>query len=319
MKSILVPLTAVLMSGTAFAGPMATLKTYVPGEVPAAVAVPAPVAASVRLAVRLGETDGNFCFSRGASFAADDSYLPKSFCISKVALERTAGGNMTLAVAADNKDMKGGKAEYVFENGVIKYVKAKIFEFFNEQTWGIIELNVPVYPNGNIIPGAAVKPAARAGINNNGDWQFTPVEYSKPKPPTPPVAPAISGSCFVRASDEWADEVSMPVKFCVKGLALVRENDGSLGLNLAGELSGKFNAFYVTRGGMTYAQAEVFGRDTGNMTSYSGTITLLVPVYANGELDAKGQALVDATSGYNWDIYHGQWEYRAVKFATVAE
>jgi hypothetical protein len=317
MKKLFITLMSLAIPGSVLAGSLETLKAgavlnYAP-VVSRAVAVSAPVS----FTEDRGVSEGNFCFTRSENSQAQDARLPMNFCVSRVSLERKADGKMFLEIVSNNREMKGNTARYVFENGAIKYASAQVFEFFNEIYWGTIELQVPVYPNGNIIPGAEIKVAAKAGLNPpSGDWLWEDVVYSKPKPPAPPV---VTGSCFVRAPQEMADGIGMPGKFCIKSLSLVRPADGSMLLALEGGLPGQFGASYVRRGDKTFVRAQLFNEDNSGISGYRGTIVLLAPSYPNGEIDPKGQLLIEATAGYNWDVYHSQWHDEAVKYYSVAD
>jgi len=313
MKKYLFAILSVSLAGSVSAGTMESLAAGF-GVQPAAVPPPA-ASAPQSLQQKLGENEPAFCFERAAGSMAEDAYLPKSFCVSKLSLERRAEGKLYLYLASTHKEMSGNSAKYVFENGALKYVSAQAYEFFNEQTWGVIEVLAPVYPNGNLIPGGEVKIAAKAGLNPpSGDWIWEPVAYAKPKPPQPP---AITGSCFARNAGEWADEAGMPAKFCVKDAALVRESAGGLKLSLQGALAGSYAATYVERAGKSYVRAVVFDKETGYMSVYAGNVVLLLPTLANGDLDPKGQAQVEAQAGYNWDIYHSQMQYENVSYAVT--
>lgn len=316
MSKLSALLISFIIPGSAFAGPLDTLRSSA-GAAAAAATAPVAVTAPASLSAAKGTTEGDFCFERSADSMADETRLPRSFCFSKLTLERGPDGGLTMDVVSASKDIKGGKAEYIFENGSLKYARVKVYEFFNEIYDSVIFVYAPVYPNGNLIPGAEVKAAGKAGIQPpDGDWMYEDFVYSKPKPPQPP---AVNGSCFLRAPQEWADEAGMPAKFCVKGLALVRENDGSLAVTLAGEISGRFPASYVSRGDKTFVQAAIFDHEDGGMSGYSGRVTLLAPVHPNGDIAAKGQMQVEARAGYNWDVYHSDWQYQPVKYYTVAD
>lgn len=308
-------LLSAAMPGSAFAGAFETLSA----AAPAPVQLPEPVAVTmpVRAADDKGVSEGSFCYERRPGNYADEARLPLSFCVSRLTLERSADGNMAMGVSSPTQGIKGGRAEYIFENGALKYARVKVFDFFNEIYDSAIYVLAPVYPNGNLVPGAEPRVQAKAGVQPpDDDWIYEDVIYSKPAPVQPP---AVNGSCFLRAPHEWADGIAMPAKFCVKSLSLLRENDGSLKVDLAGEISGRFTASYEARGSRTYVRAVIFDREDGGMSGYSGRVTLLAPVHPNGDISAKGQMLVEARAGHNWDVYHSDWEYQPVKFYTVAD
>jgi hypothetical protein len=153
---------------------------------------------------------------------------------------------------------------------------------------------------------------ARGAINPpSGELIYFNVSYTKPLPPPPPAA---TGPCFSRPAQEMADEVGMPAKFCFAGTMLVRKSDGGLELSVAGDLPGQFKAEYVQKNGVNYVQARIFSREEGYMSASMGTIDILVPAFANGDLDPKGQITVSAVTGYNPDTYHSSWDYAAVPY-----
>ncbi|HNW42911.1 MAG TPA: hypothetical protein PKI19_00300 [Elusimicrobiales bacterium] len=274
----------------------------------AAPAVPASPAATER-----SVNDGKFCFEvSGDVRSALDSGLPAKFCVSKLSLERLSNGGIKLNVVSDSPKINSGKAEYVFVNGALKYISGMVYEFYDEMYFGEIKLVAPVSANGNLLPGGEVKVTAKGAINPpSGELVYFNVSYNEPLPPPPPQT---NGPCFTRPAMELADEVKMPVRFCLAGTLLVRKNNGSLELSVAGDLPGQFKAAYVQKNGATFVKARIFDREEGHMSVNMGAIDILVPAFANGDVDAKGQILVDAVTGHNYDIYHSQMEYQAVPY-----
>jgi len=297
------PVSAGVMDGAANFG-------FVPGgkiEAPA-VTAPAKIYGDLR-----GQNEAKFCFEAAGDLSLiKEVGMPVKFCVSGLALERLPGGAMKLNLVSDNRALKPAKTSYVFENGALKYASVQVFDTYDEMYFGEIFVQAPVYPNGNLIPGAEVKIAARGAINPpSGELIYFNVSYGKPLPPPPPVT---NGPCFTRAAQETADEVGMPVKFCLAGAMLVRKSDGGLELSVAGDLHGQFPAAYELKAGASYVRATIFSREEGYMSVTMGKIDLLFPVFPNGDVDPKGQALVDAVAGHNYDIYHSQWEYSAVAY-----
>lgn len=276
----------------------------------AAPAIPAPtkIAADLR-----GESEGKFCFVLAGDVSmAKEAGMPAKFCVSKLSLERLPAGALKMSVVSDNQKIAAGKTEYMFENGALKYATVLVYDRYDEMYFGQILISAPVYPNGNLVPGADLKVIALGAINPpHGGLAAFDVSYVKPLPPLPPLT---TGPCFTRPAQEMADQAGLPVKFCVAGTVLVRKSDGGLELSVAGDLPGQFKAAYVKKNDATFVQARIFSREDGFLSVTTGNIDILVPTFPNGDVDPKGQVLVNAVAGYNSDVYHLSWQYEAVPY-----
>ena len=286
---------------------------------PAELSAPAP--ARARAAAELkGESEGEFCFEHKGDVASLELLyhikIPKTFCVSRLNLARKEDGGLAMDVKGDSPEFKGGAAEYGYEDGVLKYAKGTVFNKtyidprFDDKYNVTIKLLAPVYPNGNLIPGARPEATLTLGILfwNKTDWWTKVSYYSKPLPPP------TYGPCFTRPADENAEAVGMPVKFCVAGTVLVRKADGTLELSVAGDIHGQFNASYVNNDGVNYVKAAIFSREEGSLSVYRGVINIFVPAFLNGDINANGQVLVAASAGYNSDVYHLHWNDAAVPY-----
>ena len=329
MKNLLSFIFIASVAGSASAGVLEDGRDYGFTSKTEQVAAPAVPAPSITAADLRGESEGKFCFElAGEVSLAKKAGFPAKFCISKLALERLPSGAIKMNIVSDSSKITGGKATYVFEGNALKSISGLAYDAAEGSALKsvsglahdaaderyIAEINVvaPVYPNGNLIPGAEIKIQALAAINSPSEGLvYFSVSYVKPLPPVPPLS---TGPCFTRPAQAMADQAGLPVKFCVAGTLLVRKNDGALELSVAGDLPGQFKAAYVKKNENIFVQARIFSREEGFLSETSGTIDILVPTFANGDVDPKGQVLVNAVAGYNSDTYHLSWQYEAVPY-----
>ena len=185
---------AAAVSGVCSAGVMQELSGsgFYPNKImPAGLSAPAP--SPVITAPELkGENAGEFCFEAYLTVTGMEEVtgikIPQTFCVSGVRLARLGDGSLTMAARSDFPGIGEGRAEYVYENGVPKYAQGEVF-YKEAADWrdkfnASIKLLAPVYPNGNLVPGAAVRPVVTTGYlpRFHTEWYLTPVTYCKTKP-----------------------------------------------------------------------------------------------------------------------------------------
>lgn len=271
-----------------------------------------------------GENAREFCyFAHPYNLASLDETalmkLPREFCVQKTALTRLPDGKMTLQVTSDLEGLTGGRVYYRYSGNTLDNVYGRVLFRESKDANGNkrsfqLEMEAKVHPNGNLLPGAAPDMIGWIKIyQGDSEPEAFHVRYVRKVPPPAPAA----GACFARGADEYAAGAGLPERFCVTGTGLVRKDDGSLELSVAGDLRGQFGAAYFYSIYGNYVKSTVFSREDSGLSGYRGSIAISLPTFSNGDIDPSGQILVAASTGYNSDIYHLHWDDRAVKYTAV--
>ena len=312
MKSILAQVLIVGMAGAACAGTMEQARSLGFDLNKAKVETPAVPAPAVSAAGQLGGNKAKACFTLSGE---NGSGLPEKFCVAGLTLESTSGGGLDLKLFSDDQAIKGGKAAYVTKNGK-QYASIVIYNKYDQVTFGEITLLAPVAADGTLVAGADLNIGARASYSPPGSHQTfqLAVKYSKSALTGPLQA---EGVCYARPANEMADNVGMPVKFCVAGMQLEAKDGGYIALAIGGDLAGSYSAEYVKNNGGSYAKAAIFSKVNGEWVADGGFIEVLAPLLADGSLDLKGSLLVQAKAGHSENTHYSGWDYQAVAYSVV--